>query len=83
VLAVSAGYSVVIRKINERDITIFLVEQNVRQTLEIAHYGYMLSKGRVVAAGTPRDLGQDSEVHRAYFGWASRFTPAGERDGFR
>jgi branched-chain amino acid transport system ATP-binding protein len=47
---------------------VFLVEQNVHQTLAISHYGYVLSKGRVVAAGTPRELGQDSEVHRAYFG---------------
>ena len=42
-----------IRRINERGITVFLVEQNVHQTLAISHYGYVLSKGRVVAAGTP------------------------------
>ena len=44
----------IIRQINERGITVFLVEQNVHQTLAISHYGYVLSKGRVVAAGTPR-----------------------------
>ena len=43
----------IIRQINERGITVFLVEQNVHQTLAISHYGYVLSKGRVVAAGTP------------------------------
>src|SRR5947199_3927808 len=41
----------IIRKINERGITVFLVEQNVHQTLAIAHDGYVLSKGRVVASG--------------------------------
>ena len=46
----------IIRQINERGITVFLVEQNVHQTLAIAHYGYVLSKGRVVAAGTPAEL---------------------------
>ena len=43
----------IIRDINGRGITVFLVEQNVHQTLAISHYGYVLSKGRVVAAGRP------------------------------
>jgi len=58
----------IIRRINEQGITVFLVEQNVRQTLAIADYGYVLSKGRVVAAGTPEELGRTKEVHQAYFG---------------
>src|SRR5262249_23682568 len=58
----------IVRRINERGITVFLVEQNVHQTLAIAHYGYVLSKGRVVAAGTPQDLAERPEVREAYFG---------------
>ena len=58
----------IIRAINERGITVFLVEQNVHQTLAIAHYGYVLSKGRVVAAGTPQELADRTEVREAYFG---------------
>jgi len=58
----------IIRQINERGITVFLVEQNVRQTLAISHYGYVLSKGRVVASGTPTELADRSEVREAYFG---------------
>lgn len=58
----------IIQRINEQGITIFLVEQNVHQTLAIADYGYVLSKGRVVAAGTPEELGRTTEVHEAYFG---------------
>ncbi len=58
----------IIRRINEEGITVFLVEQNVRQTLAIADFGYVLSKGRVVAAGTPEELSKTTEVHRAYFG---------------
>ena len=58
----------IIRQINERGITVFLVEQNVHQTLAIAHYGYVLSKGRVVAAGTLIGAGQRAEVREAYFG---------------
>jgi branched-chain amino acid transport system ATP-binding protein len=58
----------IIRQINERGISVFLVEQNVRQTLAISHYGYVLSKGRVVASGTPAELADRSEVREAYFG---------------
>jgi branched-chain amino acid transport system ATP-binding protein len=58
----------IIRSINERGITVFLVEQNVHQTLAIAHFGYVLSKGRVVAAGTSSELAGRAEVREAYFG---------------
>jgi branched-chain amino acid transport system ATP-binding protein len=58
----------IIRDINTLGITVFLVEQNVHQTLAISHYGYVLSKGRVVAAGTPAELADRAEVRDAYFG---------------
>ncbi len=57
----------IIRKINEKGVTVFLVEQNVHQTLAVAHYGYVLSKGRLVAQGTTEELKADPEVRRAYF----------------
>ena len=49
-------------------ITVLLVEQNARQTLAIAHYGYVLSQGRLVAQGTPQQLNDNEEVRAAYFG---------------
>ncbi len=58
----------IIRQISERGISVFLVEQNMHQTLAVANYGYVLSKGRVVAAGTPDDLKDRPEVREAYFG---------------
>src|SRR3954452_4242818 len=58
----------VLRKVNESGVTIFLVEQNVHQTLAIAHEGYVLSKGRVVARGTAQELLENDEVRKAYFG---------------
>ncbi len=58
----------IIERIKEQGITVFLVEQNVRQTLAIADYGYVLSGGRLVASGTATDLQNDEEVHAAYFG---------------
>jgi branched-chain amino acid transport system ATP-binding protein len=58
----------IIRQINQRGITVFLVEQNVHQTLAISHFGYVLSKGRVVTSGTPAELVNRKEVREAYFG---------------
>lgn len=58
----------IIRTINQRGVTVFLVEQNVHQTLAIADYGYVLSQGQVVAGGTAERLSKDPEVNRAYFG---------------
>ena len=58
----------IIRRINEQGITIFLVEQNVHQTLAISDYGYVLSKGCVVTEGKPDELSKTKEVHEAYFG---------------
>jgi branched-chain amino acid transport system ATP-binding protein len=58
----------IIRGINERGITVLLVEQNVHQTLAISHHGYVLSKGRVAASGTPQELASRQDVRDAYFG---------------
>jgi branched-chain amino acid transport system ATP-binding protein len=58
----------VIRRINALGITVLLVEQNARQTLAIAHYGYVLSQGRVVTQGPAAALASNDEVRSAYFG---------------
>ena len=58
----------IISEINRLGITVLLVEQNVRQTLAIAHYGYVLSQGRLVGQGTAQQLGDNEEVRAAYFG---------------
>jgi branched-chain amino acid transport system ATP-binding protein len=58
----------VIRRVNEAGVTVLLVEQNAHQTLAIAHRGYVLSQGRVVAEGSAAQLRDNEEVRRAYFG---------------
>ncbi|MDT3684102.1 MAG: ABC transporter ATP-binding protein [Pseudorhodoplanes sp.] len=58
----------IIQQINERGITVLLVEQNVHQTLAISHFGFVLSKGRVATSGTPSELAAREEVRAAYFG---------------
>jgi len=58
----------IIRDINKSGVSVLLVEQNVRQTLAIADYGYVISQGAVVAEGTSQDLLNDEEMKKAYFG---------------
>lgn len=58
----------VIRRVNETGVTVLLVEQNVSQTLAIAHYGYVLAQGRIAASGEAMVLRDDPEVQQAYFG---------------
>jgi branched-chain amino acid transport system ATP-binding protein len=59
----------IVADINARlGITVLLVEQNARQTLAIAHQGYVLAQGRVVAQGASEALRDDPEVKAAYFG---------------
>ena len=49
-------------------LTIFIVEQNVSMTLEMADYGYILENGRIVGEGEIRMLLQSEEVKNAYLG---------------
>ena len=57
-----------LREINRTGMTILLVEQNVRQTLQMAHRGYVLENGRITLAGTGADLLNNDHVKVAYLG---------------
>ena len=49
-------------------VTILLVEQNVRKSLEIANRGYVLEHGRIVLSGEAEKLLEDENVKKAYLG---------------
>ncbi|MBX3642533.1 MAG: ABC transporter ATP-binding protein [Rubrivivax sp.] len=57
-----------LREINAQGLTIFLVEQNVRQALKIARHGYVIENGRIVLEGSGRELLHDPKVTAAYLG---------------
>ena len=57
-----------IRRMNAEGMTIILVEQNVRQSLQIANLAFVLQKGQVVKSGSGRDLLDDPFVQKAYLG---------------
>jgi len=57
-----------IKKIRSEGVTILLVEQNVRQSLAVADRAYVLKAGRIVLSGETKDLRDEEEVRKAYFG---------------
>ncbi len=57
-----------LREVNRQGTTILLVEQNVRQTLAMAHRGYVLENGRIVLDGSGDELLASRHVQAAYLG---------------
>lgn len=57
-----------IRSLRREGRTILLVEQNVRQTLQVADRVYVLDLGRVTASGTPRELAGRVDLADVYLG---------------
>jgi branched-chain amino acid transport system ATP-binding protein len=57
-----------IRDINERGVTVLLVEQNAHMALTVARRGYVLETGRVVLEDRAETLLQNAQVKDAYLG---------------
>jgi branched-chain amino acid transport system ATP-binding protein len=57
-----------IQRINQQGIALLLVEQNVVQSLEVAHRAYILENGSVVLDGAADHLRNDPNLKRAYLG---------------
>jgi len=57
-----------IAEINAQGTTVLLVEQNVFQSLRIAHRGYVLETGRMVLSGSGQDLLGNEQVKAAFLG---------------
>jgi len=54
--------------LHNEGVTILLVEQNVRKSLEIAQRAYVLEHGHMVMSGDSKELLQDEGVKKAYLG---------------
>lgn len=57
-----------VRSINERGVTVLIVEQNARAALKLATRGYVLEVGVMVKDGRAADLLADPSVREAYLG---------------
>jgi branched-chain amino acid transport system ATP-binding protein len=59
---------IALRRLNEDGVAILLIEQNVREALGFAHRAYVLRAGRIVLAGSARDLLTGNELETVFFG---------------
>ncbi len=58
----------IIKQVNERGISVFVVEQNANVALSIADRGYVLQTGEVVLSGPAKDLLNNEAMKKAYLG---------------
>jgi branched-chain amino acid transport system ATP-binding protein len=58
----------ILQAINAQGTTILLLEQNVYQSLRIAHRGYVIENGRVVLSGSGAELLDNAHVKTAFLG---------------
>ena len=57
-----------VRRIREEGFTVLIVEQNVRQVLDLVDRAYLLEVGRIRASGTAAAMREDALVRKAYMG---------------
>ena len=57
-----------LRKINEEGVAVLLVEQNIRDSLNIADRGYVLEEGKIILEGKGRELLTNDHIREVYLG---------------
>lgn len=57
-----------IKRISERGITVLMVEQNVKKTLQIVDRSYVLENGAIVMEGTGKELLNNDAIKKAFLG---------------
>jgi len=57
-----------ITRINADGVSVLLVEQNVVQSLDVAHRAYIMADGKFVMSGTAADIRADPALKRTYLG---------------
>ena len=58
----------VLAKINAAGVTVLVVEQDVKASLELGRWGYVLENGRVVQSGDAKEILKSDRVRKAYLG---------------
>lgn len=58
----------IIQEIQREGVTIFLVEQNVKQALNLSSNAYVMENGKITLSGTGQELLANDELRRSYLG---------------
>jgi lipopolysaccharide export system ATP-binding protein len=58
----------IVKKLKDKNIGILITDHNVHETLGIADRAYLLHEGKILKAGTARELSEDEQVRRIYLG---------------
>jgi lipopolysaccharide export system ATP-binding protein len=62
----------IIADLSEAGIGVLITDHNVRDTLAVTNRAYIISNGKILAAGTPLELSANAEVRRIYLGESFR-----------
>ena len=57
-----------VKKLKQKNIGILITDHNVHETLSITDRAYLLYEGKILKAGTARELSEDEQVRRVYLG---------------
>lgn len=57
-----------LRQINDEGVAVLLVEQNIRDSLNIANRGYVLEEGKIILEGESRELLANDHIKEVYLG---------------
>ena len=57
-----------IKEVNSEGVSVLLVEQNAKQALKVARWGYLLETGQIVADGSADDLMKSPKVQEVFLG---------------
>ena len=58
----------IIKTINERGITVLLVEQNANKAMAISDYTYVLENGKIASEGPSKELLSNADIRKSYLG---------------
>lgn len=58
----------IIRALRDRGLGVLITDHNVRETLDVCERAYIVSKGHLIAEGSPSDVLNDEQVKRVYLG---------------
>lgn len=58
----------IVQHLTAKNIGVFITDHNVRETLDICQYAYIINDGSLLAEGTPQEILENEQVRQVYLG---------------